>query len=61
MSSFNIHGAYETVVNTPIKRLGPSGRTNTCLLIALTGPRLWEWSYDVKQTTTGLISEVSWS
>lgn len=29
-------GAYETATNAPIKKLWPSGRTNTCLLIAFT-------------------------
>lgn len=51
-----IHGAYETAVNAPITKLKPTGRTNTCLLIALTSG-LWERSCDVKQTTKGLVSQ----
>lgn len=42
--SSEIHEAYEPAVNAPIMTLGPSGRTNTGLLIALTSG-LWEQSF----------------
>lgn len=46
-------GPHKTAVNAPIKKPGPSGRTNTCLLIALTFV-LWEQGYNAKQMTNSL-------
>lgn len=50
-----IHWDYEKAVNAPIKKVGPSGRANTCLVIALTSG-LWERSCNAKQETKSLIS-----